>query len=105
MKINLKNIPTHTWVSIVMIILVVTNNILASMGKSPIQFGEDQITMAVNAVIDMIAFGYVAWKNNSITGYAQLADKVLYALRDGKITEDEIMDLIAAIPKEETDRG
>lgn len=101
MKINIKNIPSHTWVSVVMIILVVINHILAAMGKSPIQFEEAQVTMAVNAVIDIIAFAYVAWKNNSITGYAQLADKVLYALRDGKLTEDEILELIEAIPKEE----
>lgn len=102
MKINLKGIPKHTWVSIAMIILVITNNILSAIGKSPIQFEEDQITIIVNAILDFVVFAYSAWKNNSCTDYAQIADKVLYALRDGKITETEVIELISSIPSNET---
>lgn len=100
MKINLKQIPKNTWVSIAMIIVVIINHILSIIGKPLINLGESQITMIVNIIFDTVVLGYAAWKNHSFTDYAQLADEVLYALRDGKITQEEIKNLVNKIPED-----
>lgn len=89
-SINIKNIQPHTYVSIIMIILVIINQILLSLGKPIIDLGEDTITYWVNTVINIIGIVYPAWKNNSFTDLAQYADDVLSALRDGKITKEEL---------------
>lgn len=91
MKINLKNIKPHTWVSIVMVLLVIVNSVLTAMGKPVIEFQEDQITAIVTVIMDLVFIGFAVYKNQSITEFAQIADEVLYMLRDGKLTKDEVM--------------
>lgn len=87
---TIKKIKPHTWVSIVMVIVVIINYILVALGKPAIDLGEEEITYFVNTVINILFIGYAAYKNNSITQNAQMADEVLYALRDGKITKEEL---------------
>lgn len=86
----IKKIKPHTWVSLVMVVLVVVNYALTAMGKPIINVGEEDITYIVNTVLNLVFIGYAAYKNNSITSNAQMADEVLYALRDGKITKEEL---------------
>lgn len=89
-SINFKNIQPHTYVSIIMIVLVIINQILLSLGKPMIDCGEDAITYWVNIVFNIVGIVYPAWKNNSFTELAQYADSTLTALRDGKITKEEL---------------
>lgn len=84
-----------------MIILVIINQILLSLGKPVIDLGEDTITYWVNTVINIIGIVYPAWKNNSFTDLAQYADDVLSALRDGKITKEELEAFIDENKKDE----
>lgn len=84
-----------------MVIFVIINYILTMLGKPVISFSEDQVTYWVNTVISIIAIVYPAYKNNSISKFAQIADKVLYALRDGKITIDEVDNFIASFEDKE----
>lgn len=93
-SLNLKNIKPHTYVSVIMVILVIVNQILTAMGKPIINLGEDTITYWVNTTINIIAILYPAWKNNSFTDMAQYADDILMAMRDGKITKEELEDFI-----------
>lgn len=90
----IKKIKPHTWVSIVMVIVVIINYILVALGKPAIDLGEEEITYFVNTVINILFIGYTAYKNNSFTQNAQMADEILYALRDGKITKQELEDFI-----------
>lgn len=90
----IKKIKPHTWVSIVMVIVVIINYILVALGKPAIDLGEEEITYFVNTVINILFIGYAAYKNNSFTQNAQMADEILYALRDGKITKQELEDFI-----------
>ena len=94
-KINIKNIKPHTWISLVMVIIALLNYVLTAIGKPIINIGEDQITYVVNTVMNLAFIIYPAWKNNSVTDNAQMADEVLYALRDGKISKDELETFIA----------
>ena len=92
---TLKKIKPHTWVSLVMVIIVAINYILIALGKPAIDLGEEEITYAVNTIINIVFIGYATYKNNLVTQNAQMADEVLYALRDGKITKEELETFIA----------
>jgi SPP1 family holin len=94
MKINIKNIKLHTWVSLVMVVIVIANQILTALGKPLIEVGEEQISYAVNTIINIVIILYTAWKNQSVTDNAQMADEILYALRDGKISKNELENFI-----------
>ncbi len=87
---TLKKIKPHTWVSLVMVILVLVNYTLTAMGKPIINLGEEEITYAVNMILNIVFIGFAAYKNNSITEKAQISDEILYMLRDGKITKEEV---------------
>lgn len=91
MKIEtLKKIKPHTYVSIVMVIIAIVNYVLIAMGKPVINLGEDVITYGVNTVLNLVFIAYPMWKNNSVTENALIADDLLYYLRDGKITKEEL---------------
>ena len=93
-SINLKNIQPHTYVSIVMVVLVIINQFLIMSGNPIINFGEQQITYWVNTMLAIVGIVYPAWKNNSITDFAKICDTVLFMLRDGRITKEEIEEFI-----------
>lgn len=91
----LKHIKPHTWVSIVMIIFLIINTITIYTTGSPIiQFSEEQITDAVNIILNVVFICYTFWKNQSLTSAALAADDVLTMLKDGKITKEELEEFI-----------
>lgn len=53
------------------------NLILVSYGLNPMPFTEEEITIAVSAVITFVGTLYVWWKNNNITKEAQEAQRIL----------------------------
>ena len=95
MKINISKIKPHTYVSLIMVIIAIANYVLTYLGKPLIVVGEDQVTYIVNIVLNAVFILYPAWKNNSVTEKATIADEILYALRDGKISKDELEKFIA----------
>lgn len=98
--INLKDVKPHTYVSIIMILVVIINQCLTLMGQPLINCGEDQITFWVNTVLNLIGILYPAWKNQSFSSLAKYADTILYMLRDGKITTDELEEFISKYKEE-----
>lgn len=92
---TMKKIKPHTYVSVVMIVIAIVNYVLTATGKPIINLGEDAITYGVNTVLNLVFIGYGAWKNNSVTDNAIMADDVLYMLRDGKITKEELVQFIS----------
>lgn len=98
----LKNIKPHTYVSIIMMIVAFINYGLMTAGKPIINLGEADITFAVNMILGVVFIVYAAWKNQSITSNAQMADEVLYMLRDGKIDKEELQAFVEAHKNSET---
>lgn len=107
---TLKKIKPHTYVSIVMVIIAIVNYALTAMGKPIISLGEETITYAVNTVLNVVFIGFSMWKNNSVTENAIIADDVLYMLRDGKISKEELENFIneyktGEVIEEKTEEG
>lgn len=102
-------IKPHTYISIVMLLFLIINNISVYIGGSPIiQFSEDTITDAVNIILNIVFICYTFWKNQSFTSAALAADDVLTILKDGKVTREELEDFIEKykspdVPTEDTD--
>lgn len=89
-------IKPHTYISIVMILFLIINTISVYVNGSPIiQFSEEQVTDAVNIILNIIFICYTFWKNQSFTSAALAADDVLTILKDGKVTRKELEDFIA----------
>ena len=92
----MKRIKPHTYVSIVMILFLITNTISVYVSGSPIiKFSEEQVTDAVNILLNVIFICYTFWKTQSFTSAALAADDVLTILKDGKVTRKELEDFIA----------
>ncbi len=89
-SINWKDIKPHTYVSMVMVVVAVVNYALTAVGQPIIHLSDETVTFWVNTAMTIIFAVYPMWKNNSYTDMAQLADKAMYALRDGKITKEEL---------------
>lgn len=102
-------IKPHTYISIVMLLFLIINNVSVYIGGSPIiQFSEETVTDAVNIILNIIFICYTFWKNQSFTSAALAADDVLTILKDGKITREELENFIAKykspdVPTEDTD--
>lgn len=94
-QINLKEIRPSTYASAVILILTMTNYILAMLGKPLVSINEGEIETVVAAVIGVGGIIYSWYKNQSITKSAQVADDIMQILKDGKITIGELEDFIA----------
>ena len=58
-------------------LLPAVNMILVYFGKSPLPFSEDEINVAVSAVVEVLGILWAWWKNNNMTKHAQLAQDIL----------------------------
>lgn len=100
----LKRIPTRTYVSLVLVAIAIINYALLAADKPIINLGEAEITYAVNTIISVIVILYGVYKNNSTSEYAILCDQILYYLRDGKLTKEEVKDFISKYNNEEVEQ-
>lgn len=69
---------------LILIIIVIINLILKSLGMDLIQIGEAEIFEAVELIIEIAIIVVAAWKNNSVTAKAIEADIYLKKLKNGK---------------------
>lgn len=91
--LNLKDVKPHTIVSLLGLIIGIINQPLLLAGKPIIDIGTDQLNAIVNTVY-LAIFAFYSWyKNNSVTEPAQYLDKLLYKMRDGKLTFDEFTEV------------
>lgn len=93
MKKNVKNIKPSTIVRCVILVVVLLNQILAIFGKT-LPFTSNLIYQILSVVLTVIVSVWTAWKNNDFTRFAKTAGKILDALRDGKITDEEAMQFL-----------
>lgn len=67
-------------VRIIVLVLAIINQLLASKGLSPIPVDEETIATIITTVVGL----YVAWKNNSFTKEAKQSDAKLKQLKAEK---------------------
>ena len=89
-SINWTEVKPHTVVSLILQVLAWINMGLTAAGKPVIDVHEDVINQIVGWVFVFGTSAYGNWKNHSFTWFAQTGDKIAYALRDGRLTADEI---------------
>ena len=102
-QINVKDIKASTYVSAVVLIFTMVNDVLNIMGKPVININENEIAAWVTAIVGVAGIIYSWYKNQSITKPAQVADDVMQILKDGKITLAELEDFVAKYSEQDTD--
>ena len=109
MKKNINAIETivtevkpHTIVSLIAMIVSYVNMYFLYIGKPIINIGADKLNLFVGIAYTVLITLYGWYKNQSITEFAHTADDVLYALRDGKLTINEVQNLLKGHACKET---
>ena len=102
-QINVKDIKPSTYVSAVVLIFTMVNNVLNIMGKPVININENEIAAWVTAIVGVVGIIYSWYKNQSITHPAQVADDIMKILKDGRITISELEDFIARYSETDLD--
>lgn len=90
-------ITLGTIVRLVTLILALINQILAIFGKG-FSFTANELYQTVSLIFTVIASSVAAWKNNDVTYFARLAGRVLKALKEEEVSEEEVEQLVE--PKE-----
>lgn len=93
MKNIFKNVKPSTIARCVIFIFVLINQVLAIFGKG-LPFTQDMVYQVVSVLLTIGVGIWCAWKNNDFSKLAITAGKVLDALRDGKVTEEEAKELL-----------
>ena len=91
---NTPKISVETIVRTILLLFTFANTVLVMLNKNPMPFAEDQLYIAFTAISTAIATVWAWWKNSSITPEAIRADEVMKALKENKITDDDVIKLI-----------
>ena len=92
MKINVK---PATIARIVALLVALINQCLVLFGQEVLPFTGNVVYQAVSWIAVVIIAVINAWYNNDISKVALLCGHVFDALSDGKITEDEVKQMLA----------
>lgn len=81
--------------------VALVNNCLALFGRGSLPFTDNMAYQVVSIVLTIVVAAINCWYNNDITQLALLTGKVFTALKDGKVSEDEVKSILHEI--EDTD--
>ena len=89
---KIKTLDKGTIIRTILFVCAIGNQIVAVIGMTSYasEYWYQVLSLVFTAIITIIA----AWKNNNFTYFARLAGAVLEALRDGKISKEEVLDLL-----------
>ena len=76
------------------LLVALANQCLALFGQDLLPFTDNVAYQIITVVLTVVMALISAWKNNDITTLARTAGRVFDALKDGKITEDEVENLL-----------
>ena len=79
----MKNVEKGTVIRSIVLGLALINQLLIACGKSPIEIGEEDITILVSTIATVASAIWSWWKNNSFTKEAQVADELLKQMKGG----------------------
>lgn len=76
------------------LLVALANQCLALFGRNVLPFTDNAVYQIITVVLTIVVAVISAWKNNDITHVARTAGRVFDALKDGKITEEEVENLL-----------
>ena len=74
---NPKNNKTQGIIRLIVLVILLLNQTLISLGYNPLPFSEEQIYEGVSSVALAVSAIYAWWKHNNITNEAEEAQVVL----------------------------
>ena len=77
--------------------LVLINSVLTIFDINPIPFSQEEAYTIVSTILTCGVAIYTAWKNNSITKEAKIADKVMLALKNGEYTIESLQEALVVL--------
>ena len=95
---KIKTLDKGTVIRISLLILSFINQVVALIGMT--SYASATWYQIISIVFTIIVSSICAWKNNDFTKVAQLAGQVLKALKDKKLEEDEVKNLLEHANKE-----
>lgn len=72
----------------IVLLLVILNQVLTSIGKNPLPWSEEEMYQGLSAAATAVAALIAWWKNNSFTKEARAADQYMKSLKSGENNED-----------------
>lgn len=94
---------TNLIIRIVVLVAVLVNQVLVAIGKNPLPFADETIYELASVIVTVTVTVYNAWKNNNVTNFARIAQKVLDALKKGQITIEAVETLLSENTEDEVD--
>lgn len=76
------------------LIVALANQCLALLGRDVLPFTDNAAYQIITIIATVVIAIINAWKNNDITRVARTSGKIFNALKDGKITEEEVDNLL-----------
>lgn len=74
--------------------IVLINSILTMFNINPIPFSQEEAYGIVSIILTCGVSIYTAWKNNSVTKEAKMADRVMTALKNGEYTLESLQNAL-----------
>ena len=89
---KIKSLDKGTVIRTVVLILALANQGIAVLGAT--SYASAAWYQITSITVTIATALFTAWKNNDFTAFAKLGTGVLHALKDGKITPDEVAELL-----------
>ena len=89
---NLKFVNKGTFIRSVVLFIVLSNQTIAVFGAT--SYANALWYQVASVVVTIATALFTAWKNNDFTAFAKLGTDVMHALKDGKITPEEVVGLL-----------
>lgn len=77
--------------------VVLINSILTMFNINPIPFSQEEAYGIVSIILTCGVTIYTAWKNNSVTTEAKMADRVMKALKNGEYTIESLQNALESL--------
>ena len=78
------------------LIVALVNQVLALFGRGSLPFTENFAYQLISVIVTIIVVLINAWYNNDFTKAAIMSGKIFDALKDGKLTEEELQAVLTA---------
>src|SRR5690625_3960374 len=78
------NVMRQAIVRLVVLVILLINQFLITVGWNPLPFGEEQIFEGVSSIATVAMAIFTWWKNNNVTKEAQEAQEYLNKLKGDK---------------------